>query len=422
MGGTTSLGGTMVRLCKLADDMNEKMADNNKPVLSDRLLSLLDDEDDSSNLPSNVLTLLQSRRRYERSIVQWGINNTWADVNPFEGYELGADGYSYKSRPFKDIVNATYNVLGVDSSTPHPCKPLDVATTVKANNIIQEFADWMDITAYNSPHAGQQSQDTSVLELSRKLYGLLCPPKGGISHLPTVIEGEWDNKITATWKEERVAYDEACHEAVALVARHILQSHPKVIAQTHMSRMLTLTVNKQVTKCVPIMFNDSGCLTSQESFDIAPGRKYYCPISFGLWSSFSDSADTILPLKIDLNGSCPRPLLTPYPAPTNTTNVTKLRGRPFEAWGDHVSHRILQETFQGFPLLYVSDTTFIHPVPYRTSERLDAYPAISSYWSSVGTYAPRIVNQAWYLKDSIEPGMSTESPRLGVGYKKKRQD
>lgn len=130
-----------------------------------------------------------------------------------------------------------------------------------------------------------------------------------------------------------------------------------------------------------------------------------------LWFEFSDGQHTILPLQITLVGSRSRPFI-----------MASERGlvAPLEPWNHLSPGRALQEKFEGFPLLQITDAHMLQPVPHYTrrnsaaGSRIDA--ELKSYWEDDDVYAPRTWANVWYLLGAIKPGMTMASPHYGVGF------
>lgn len=170
----------------------------------------------------------------------------------------------------------------------------------------------------------------------------------------------------------------------------------------------------QIERTLPIMFNNTGCSTSNEDF-MFDWKKYMVPPAFALWIEFKDGRDTILPLQIRLIGSRSHPFIHPGSAKTRMSLT-----QPFEPWGHLPPHDALQEKFEDCPLLQVADAHLIQSMPYAAVDYTKAgfrSTEITSYWEDADkVYAPRTYADVWYLKESIHPGHVAGSPLFGVGY------
>lgn len=183
---------------------------------------------DSSRLPTKLLDLLLNRRNPDRVPYRWGLVDNWSEDNPFTDYE--PEPHSSRNT-LNETIRAMYSNLGVDSTQPHQCKPLDCLNQNKTTNITAMFPWWRRFEGYVQSEGGDY-EHASITNLSKDLNGLLAHPTVGLQHIPTRRElkaraNKKDGDIVKL-NEERLQYEDACEEGVAFIARHITRAHSQV--------------------------------------------------------------------------------------------------------------------------------------------------------------------------------------------------
>ena len=99
----------------------------------------------------HVQTLVDCRRDAFSLPVRWNAISEWSDDNPFLGLRMGSKSQGrYYGMSYPQAVLSIYKAHGVDSTTPHPCKPVDKIFTTKKTEILNEFPAYLRADSYCS--------------------------------------------------------------------------------------------------------------------------------------------------------------------------------------------------------------------------------------------------------------------------------
>jgi hypothetical protein len=205
---------------------------------SDGLVAALTVEDElgaTGRIPAYLLDILQHRLDELTSPFKYELLADSKDDDPFVGYRCPTPRttFRYKFTTLQDFAADMYKRIGIDPLSKHSSKPVDRIMTTKQTDIRLEVPSYLDFRTYKRKAGGQRN--VSVLDISKRLQGLLPHPKGGIGLQPKFdSSGRWKNdpaKQTTgldIQKQEMLEADTACMEALAIVADEILHSRPDV--------------------------------------------------------------------------------------------------------------------------------------------------------------------------------------------------
>jgi hypothetical protein len=141
-----------------------------------------------------------SRRRANSltGVLRWETLTAWSCQDPFIGILAKP-----KAMSSSEWAQRIYKTLGQANDAPHPCKPRDAPSTIKAALSFSRFAPHL-YTQSNIPRAGNEPAGDDVSSVSRELYPLL--PDSDIAR---------DMDIKAHWEGMEMTAATVCREILA---------------------------------------------------------------------------------------------------------------------------------------------------------------------------------------------------------------